>query len=103
MNIRKRISRSSATLYLAIGVGLFAGASAKAAVVIFYPAAIFSSTPYTISFGGGAATYTFTDISSTSTDPLIEDAVATGSDGLVNSFLAPVSFAQGSVIGDTRL
>ncbi len=101
MNIRKRFSRSSVTLCLAIGVGLFAGANAKADVVLFYPGADFSSTPYTISFGGGTATYTFTDISGTSTDPLTEDAVATGGDGLVNYFLAPVSFALGSVIGDT--
>jgi hypothetical protein len=101
MNIRKLFSRSSATLYLAIGVGLFAGANAKADVFLFYPGVNFSSTPYTISFGEGTATYTFTDISSTSTDPLTEDAVATGGDGLVNSFLAPVSFQLGTVIGDT--
>jgi PEP-CTERM motif len=101
MNIRTRLSRSSATLYLAVGVSLFAGANAKADVLLFYPGADFSSTPYTISFGGGTATYTFTDISSTSTDPLTEDAVATGGDGLVNSFSAPVSFALGTDIGDT--
>ena len=101
MNIRTRLSRSSATLYLAVGVGLFAGANAKADVLLFYPGADFSSTPYTISLGGGTATYTFTDISATSTDPLIQDAVATGGDGLLNSFLAPVSFQLGAVIGDT--
>lgn len=101
MNIRTFLSRSSATLCLAAGVGLFAAADARAQIVLFYPAADFSSTPYTISFGGGTATFTFTDISSTSTDPLTEDAVATGGDGMVNSFLAPVSFQLGSVIGDT--
>jgi hypothetical protein len=101
MNIRTHLSRSSATLCVAVGVGLFAGANAKAEVLLFYPGASFSSTPYTINFGGGTATYTFTDISSTSTDPLAEDAVASGGDGLVNSFSTPVSFALGTVIGDT--
>jgi hypothetical protein len=97
MNIRTCLSRSSATLCLAVGIGLFAGADAQAQIVLFYPAADFSSAPYTIGFGGGTATYTFTDVSSTST----EDAVSTGGDGMVNSFLAPVSFQLGSVIGDT--
>ena len=101
MNIRTCLSRSSATLCLAAGIGLFAGADAQAQIVLFYPAADFSSAPYTIGFGGGTATYTFTDVSSTSTDPLTEDAVSTGGDGMVNSFLAPVSFQLGSVIGDT--
>ena len=101
MNIRTCLSRSSATLCLAVGIGLFAGADAQAQIVLFYPAADFSSAPYTIGFGGGTATYTFTDVSSTSTDPLTEDAVSTGGDGMVNSFLAPVSFQLGSVIGDT--
>ena len=100
MNIRTCLSRSSATLCLAVGVGLFAGTNAGAGVVLFYPGADFSSAPYTISFGGGAATYTFTNVSSTST-PLTEDAVSTGGDGLVNSFLAPISFQLYTVIGDT--
>jgi hypothetical protein len=101
MNIRSCLWRSSAALCLAVGIGLLTGAEAKAQVLLFYPGADFNSTPYTISFGGGTATYTFTDISSTSTDPLTEDAVSTGGDGLVNSFLGPVSFELGSVIGDT--
>jgi hypothetical protein len=69
MNIRTSLSRSSATLYLAVGIGLFAGANARAEVLLFYPGDNFSSTPYTINFEGAAATDTFTDISSTSTDP----------------------------------
>jgi hypothetical protein len=101
MNIRSHLPRSVAALCLAAGIGLAAEANAEAALVFFYPGADFSSTPYTISFGGGLATYTFTDISSTSTDPLAVDAVSTGGTGMVNAFGAPVSFQLGSVIGDT--
>jgi PEP-CTERM motif len=101
MNIRTCLPRSLVTLCLAAGFGLAAEANAEAGPVLFYPGADFSSAPYTISFGSGLATYTFTDITSTSTDPLIEDAVATGGDGSVNSFSTPVSFALGTVIGDT--
>jgi hypothetical protein len=73
----------------------------QAEILLFYPDASFSSTPYRMSFGGGTAAYTFTDISSSSTDQLIEDAVATGGDGSVNSFSTPVSFGLGTVVGDT--
>ena len=49
-------------------------ASAGAKNIVLFPDADFSSTPYTISFGGGAATYTFTYIN----DGLTADAVSTG-------------------------
>jgi hypothetical protein len=62
---------------------------------------MFASSPYTISFGGGIATYTFTDIAGASADPLTVDAVSTGGDGLVNSFLGPVAFQNGTVVGAT--
>lgn len=101
MNIQKSLSRSSATLCLVAGLGLFPGASVQAAYVVFNPDADFSMAPYTISLGGGSATFTFTDISNTSTDPLTVDAVSTGGDGMVNAFIQPVSFQQGALIGDT--
>ena len=60
MNIRKRHQRAAAAAALAIGFCALSVAGAEATNVVFHPDADFSSTPFTISFGAGAATYTFT-------------------------------------------
>ena len=79
-----------------------AEADAEAAIVLTRPDADFSAAPYTISFGAGAATYTFTDIYDPSVDPLTVAAVSTGGDAMVNSFLGqPIAFQQGALIGAT--
>ena len=101
MNVRKSFSRRSATFCLALGLTGFAAANARAEIVVSDPRADFSATPYTISFGGGTATYTFTDIYDPSADPLTADAVSTGGDALVNSFFSePTPFQQGSFLPD---
>lgn len=97
MNIRKRHQRAAAAVALAMGFCPLSMAGAEAANVVFNPDADFSSTPFTISFGGGAATYTFTYVN----DGLTADGISTGGDGLVNSFLgAPMPFGLGTPIGD---
>jgi hypothetical protein len=96
MNNRKRHPRASATMALATGLCVLSMASAGAKNIVLFPDADFSSTPYTISFGGGAATYTFTYIN----DGLTADAVSTGGAALVNSFLGvPIPFELGTPIG----
>ncbi len=71
-------------------------ARAEAKNIVLFPDADFSSTPYTISLGGGTATYTFTYIN----DGLTADAVSTGGDALVNSFVGvPIPFELGTPIG----
>jgi PEP-CTERM motif len=102
MNVRKCLSRNSARFCLAVGLCGFAAANAEAAIVVSNPDADFSSTPYTISFGGGTATYTFTDIyDPTDIFSTIADAVSTGGDALVNSFFSePTPFQQGSSLPD---
>lgn len=97
MNIRKHQPRASAAVALAIGLCTLSVARAEAANVVLYPNADFSATPFTISFGGGAATYTFTYVN----DGLTADAVSTEGDGLVNSFLGvPIPYGLGAPIGD---
>jgi hypothetical protein len=100
-SIRKCIAKRSTPLFLAAALGLFAEANAHAAYVITYPGADFSMTPYSIDFGGGLASFTLTDIASTSTVAYMVDAVSTGGNGMVNSFIDPVSFQTRSLIGDT--
>ena len=55
---------------------------AEAANVVVYPNADISTAPYVISLDGGAATFTFTDITST-VDTYI-DAVSTSGNALVD-------------------
>lgn len=87
---------------MALGTWVVAPVSAKAAIVLTSPNADFSAAPYTISFGGGAATYTFTDIYDQSTDPLTVAAVSTGGSAMVNSFSGqPIAFQEGALIGAT--
>jgi hypothetical protein len=102
MGMRKPLSRRSAAFSLAIAICGFAAAEGKTANIVIDPSADFASTPYTISFGGGMATYTFANIYDPSSDPLTADAVSTGGDGLVNAFVSkPVPLQLGSVIGNT--
>ncbi|MFZ0605716.1 MAG: PEPxxWA-CTERM sorting domain-containing protein [Roseiarcus sp.] len=102
MNLRKSIIIASVELCLAAGMWTVAAAGAEATVVLTRPDADFSAAPYTISFGAGAATYTFTDIYDPSTDPLTVAAVSTGGDAMVNSFLGqPIAFQEGALIGAT--
>jgi PEP-CTERM motif len=99
MNSRKRLSRTSAAMALATSLCAFSMASAEAKNVVLYPDADFSLAPFTISFGGGAATYTFTYVN----DGLSADAVSTGGNALVNSFepgSVPIPFQLGTLIGD---
>jgi hypothetical protein len=97
MNIRKHQLRASAAMALATGLCTFSMAAAEAKNVVVSLEADFSSAPFTISFGGGAATYTFTYIN----DGLTADAVSTGGNALVNSFLSvPIPFELGTAIGD---
>ena len=102
MDPRKLIIISSVEACLAAGIWTVAEADAEAAIVLTQPDADFSAAPYTISFGAGAATYTFTDIYDPSTDPLTVAAVSTGGDATVNSFLGqPIAFQEGALIGAT--
>jgi hypothetical protein len=97
MNVRRHISRASAAACLSLGL-CAAATAARAGNVVLYPMADFASAPYTISFGGGAATYTFTYIN----DGETADAVSTGGNGLVDSFLgAPSPFNLDTSIGDS--
>ncbi len=81
---------------LATSLCAFSMAGAEAKNVVLDPDADFSSAPFTISFGGGAATYTFTYVN----DGLTADAVSTGGSALVNSFLGvPIPFELGTPIG----
>jgi hypothetical protein len=77
--------KRSAILCLSAGLVALAAARCEAANVVVSPDADFSATPYTISFGGGAATFTFTYIN----DGYTADAVSTGGNGLVNSSTFP--------------
>ena len=96
MDLRKLIIISSVELCLACGIWTVAEAGAEAAIVLTQPDADFSAAPYTISFGAGAATYTFTDIYDPSSDPFTVAAVSTGGDATVNSFLGqPIAFQEG--------
>ena len=102
MLVRRSILSACVGLCLAYGISAVAPAAANAAIVFFQPDADFSATPYTISFGGGAATYTFTDIYDPSIDPLTVGAVSTDGSATVNSvFGQPIAFPLGTVVGAT--
>jgi hypothetical protein len=101
MNVQECFLTASLGLCLAFGVSTTT-LPASAAIVLTEPDADFSAAPYTISFDGGAATYTFTDIYDPSTDPLTVAAVSTGGAAMVNSFLGqPIAFQLGTVVGAT--
>jgi hypothetical protein len=102
MNIRKLVLSASGGLWLTFGMWTIGPVGAHAAIVLSSPDADFSAAPYTIDFGGGAATYTFTDIYDPSTDPLTVGAVSTGGSATVNSILGqPIPFQLGTVVGAT--
>jgi PEP-CTERM motif len=99
MYIRKCHPRATAAVALALGFWAFSLAGAEAANVVLYPDADFSSVPYTISFDGGAATFTFTYVN----DGLNADAVSTAGNASVNSFEpgpTPIPYELGTLIGD---
>ena len=100
MNIRKHLFRASVASSLAVGVWAISMAGANATNVVFFPNADISTMPYVISLDGGAATFTFTDINDT-VDTFI-DAVATGGNALVDSFVGfPAPFQQDVLISDS--
>jgi hypothetical protein len=102
MNIRNRMLSASVGLCLTLGMWTVAQVGARAAIILSSPHADFSAAPYTISFGGGAAAYTFTDVDEPSTDPLTVAAVSTGGSALVNAVLGqPIAFQLGTVVGAT--
>ncbi len=70
MRVRKWFLSATGGLCLTFGIWTDTLVVAKAAIILTSPDADFSVAPYTIDFGGGAATYTFTDIYDPSTDPL---------------------------------
>jgi PEP-CTERM motif len=84
---------------LAIGLWAMSMAGARATNVIFSPNADISLAPYVISLDGGAVTFTFTDINDTA-DTFI-DAVSTGGNARVDSFVGfPAPFQQDILISD---
>jgi PEP-CTERM motif len=100
MNIRKSVLIASVESCLTLGMWTVAPVSAEAGIVLTSPNADFSVAPYTIDFGGGAATYTFTDIYDPSTDPLTVAAVSTGGSATLNSFFGqPIALQLGTVVG----
>lgn len=102
MPVRKCILSACMGLCVACGISTVAPVAARAAIIFSQPEADFSATPYTVSFGGGAATYTFTDIYDPMTDPLIVGAVSTGGSAIVNSvFDQPIAFQLGTIVGAT--
>jgi hypothetical protein len=102
MPVRKCILSACMGLCLAFGISTAAPVAAEAAIVFAQPDADFSAAPFTISFGGGAATYTFTDVYDPITDPLIVGAVSTGGSARVNSvFGQPIAFPIGTLVGAT--
>ena len=102
MTVADNISRKTGTLLLSVVIFGCTMTIADAANIVWYPGADFTDMPYTITFGGGAATYTFTYIN----DGYTADAVTTGGDGLVNSSTfpgpgpQPIPFQLGALIGD---
>jgi hypothetical protein len=100
MNISKHLFRASVASSLAIGVWAISMADARAANVVFFPNADISTMPYVISLDGGAATFTFTDINDT-VDTFI-DAVSTGGNAMVDSFVGlPAPFQQDILISNS--
>ena len=98
MNISKHLFRASVASSLAMGVWAISMAGANAANVVFFPNADISTMPYVISLDGGA-TFTFTDINDVA-DTYI-DAVATGGNALVDSFIGyPIPFQQDILVSD---
>ncbi len=71
-----------------VALGLAIAGGAQAAVISFMPNAPLSATPTTISFGNGAATYSFT-AASTGFGP--GAAVSTGGNAQVSSFFGGVT------------
>jgi PEP-CTERM motif len=90
------------TAAISVALLAFSAGAANAANVVFYPGTDFSSNPATISFGGGAASYTFSYIN----DGYTADAVSTAGTGLINSSTfpgpgpQPIPFELGTFIGD---
>ncbi len=99
MNIQKCLLRASVAGCMAMGVCAISMADAEAANVVFFPNADISTTPYVISLDGGGATFTLTDINDT-VDTFI-DAVSTGGNAMVDSFVGyPAPFQQDALISD---
>ncbi len=83
------LSATATALALVVGMSL-AAAPAEAAVQSFMPNASFASAPFTISFGAGAASYTFSAIpGATLGDPQAQ--VATAGTALVSSLFGGVT------------
>jgi hypothetical protein len=102
MKVRKYFLSASVGLCLGFGILATTSVTARATIVFSQPEADFSGTPYTINFGNGAATYTFTDIYDPLADPFTVAAVSTGGTAMVNSFLGqPIAFQLGTVVGAT--
>jgi hypothetical protein len=100
MNIPKCLLRASVAGCAAVGVCAISMAGAKAANVVVFPNADISTTPYVISLDGGASTFTFSDINDAA-DTFI-DAVSTGGNALVDSFVGfPAPFQQDILISDS--
>ena len=102
MNIPKCLLRASLAGCAAISVCAISMADANAANVVLFPNADLSTTPYVISLDGGAATFTFTDINDAA-DTFI-DAVSTGGNAMVNSFVGyPAPFQEDILISDSDI
>jgi hypothetical protein len=96
MSVRRHLPKGFIAGCLAVALAAFSTISAEAANVVMFPDAGFSSGPYTIAFGSGtdSATYTFTYDAAEGVDQ-----VSTGGDGSVNSFLSlPVPYELGASI-----
>jgi hypothetical protein len=78
MKVRKYFLSASVGLCLGFGILATTSVTARATIVFSQPEADFSGTPYTINFGNGAATYTFTDIYDPLAGPFTVAAVSTG-------------------------
>ncbi len=102
MNLPKYFLSASVGLCLGFGVWATTSVAARADIVYSQPDADFSAAPYTINFGDGAATYTFTDIYDPLADPLTVAAVSTAGTAEVNSiFGQPIAFQLGTMVGAT--
>ena len=100
MSVGKRLYRNIVASGLFFGLATVSLTGAEANVVVAPRNADFSAAPYTITFGSGidTATYTFSTIPDN--DMITVDQVSTGGDGLVSSFLStPVPYQLGVLIG----
>ncbi|HXZ14462.1 MAG TPA: hypothetical protein VEH77_00540, partial [Roseiarcus sp.] len=89
MSVGKRLYRNIVASGLFFGLATVSLTGAEANVVVVAPRnADFSAAPYTITFGSGidTATYTFSTIPDH--DMITLDQVSTGGDGLVSSLLS---------------